>query len=100
MQTIGHQQQLADQLVGLLITVSGLFGQQFGDDSRDLFVEFGPDQTRIGGRLAAVAQQLLQQRAFGERRTAGQHKIEGAAQRVQVAANVGDARIRACSGEM
>ena len=93
MQAVADEQQFADQLVGLLITVFGLLGQQRVEDRHDLIVQIRPEQAWIRRMLAAVAQQLLQQRPFGKRRLAGEHEVERAAQRVQVAADVRDPRV-------
>ena len=87
-QRAGHRQQVADQLLRPLVAAVAILGHQLGDDRRQFRRHLRIERPNVGRRLLLVLDQLLEHGPARERRPAGQHVEQRAAQRVQVAANV------------
>jgi hypothetical protein len=71
-----------------LLSLNGALGKHFAEQWANRRRQFRPKQTHIGRVDTVMPQQLLQGTAVRERRLAGQHEIESAAERVDIAAHV------------
>ena len=82
-----------DEFLGRLEAVARVLRHHPVENLHDLDGQIGHHVARVGGADALVVEQLLRGGALGERRPARQGVVEGAAERVDVAAHVGVARL-------
>ena len=81
--------QVGDQLGRGLIALLRLFGQHAAADRGQLRRDSRVDNAHVGRLHLGVLEKPLGEIAFGKRRRPGEHVIEGAAERIDVAADVG-----------
>ena len=89
-----------DQVLGRLVPVLGLLGHHAVENGHHVVRQVGDELPGIERLDVLVMVQLLGGRSFRYGRLAGQHVVERAAERIDVAAHVGLRGSSACSGEI
>ena len=90
--------QIVEQFGGRLISVLGFLGHHPLQDGRHSLGDVRLLVARIGDRFDRVSLQLVGDASFGVGRLARQHLIPGAAERIEVAANVGQLAVASLFG--
>ncbi len=89
----GDRQEVENHLVGRRVALARIGGHHAADHGGESRRNAGILARRVGNILGLMIEQLLQHGPFGIRRLAGQHVIERAAERIDVAAHVDVARV-------
>ena len=94
----GDRQEVANQLLGRLVAAVAILGHELGDDPGEFGRHGRIEAANLGWRLLLVLEQLLQHGPARERRLPREHLKQGAAQRVQITANIDVAGIAGLLG--
>ena len=97
-EVVGHRDEVGHEFGGPLVAVLGILFHQSAEDLPKPLGHIGPE--RLDGRrlILLVLQELLHHGAGGERGLAHEHEKYGAAERVEVAADVGRPRVAGLFG--
>ena len=88
-EVVGHGRQIGDEVGGPLVAVLWVLLHQPVEDLGKPFRHVGPEGFDRRRRILLMLQELLHHRAVGEWSPAHEHEKNGAAERVEVAADVG-----------